>query len=65
VGGILANDTFPGQFPYDNLMIEANVIEAARQNDVGKLLFLGSSCIYQDILKAAPIFNAFAVIGTQ
>lgn len=46
VGGILANDTYRGQFLYDNLMIEANVIEAARQADVAKLLFLGSSCIY-------------------
>lgn len=46
VGGILANDTYPGQFLYDNLMIEANVIENARQVGVEKLLFLGSSCIY-------------------
>lgn len=46
VGGILANDTFPGTFLYDNLMIEANLIEAARAAQVGKLLFLGSSCIY-------------------
>jgi GDP-L-fucose synthase len=46
VGGILANDTFPGQFLYDNLMIEANVIEASRLHGVEKLLFLGSSCIY-------------------
>jgi GDP-L-fucose synthase len=46
VGGILANDTYPAQFLYDNLMIEANVIEAARVNQVEKLLFLGSSCIY-------------------
>ena len=46
VGGILANDSAPGQFLYDNLMIEANVIEAAREAHVGKLLFLGSSCIY-------------------
>lgn len=46
VGGILANDRFPGQFLYDNLMIEANLIEAARQNSVEKVLFLGSSCIY-------------------
>lgn len=46
VGGILANDNFPGQFLYDNLMIEANIIEAARQVGVEKLLFLGSSCIY-------------------
>lgn len=46
VGGILANATNPGLFLYDNLMIEANLIEAARQVRVKKLLFLGSSCIY-------------------
>jgi GDP-L-fucose synthase len=46
VGGILANDSFPADFLYDNLIIEANVIEAAHSTDVGKLLFLGSSCIY-------------------
>ena len=46
VGGILANDTRPGEFLYDNLAIELNVIEAARQTGVEKLLFLGSSCIY-------------------
>lgn len=46
VGGILANSTQPAAFLYDNLMIEANLIEAARQAGVAKLLFLGSSCIY-------------------
>jgi GDP-L-fucose synthase len=46
VGGILANDQFPADFLYDNLMIEANIIEAAHRNNVAKLLFLGSSCIY-------------------
>ncbi len=46
VGGILANNTFRAAFLYDNLMIEANVIHAAYQNKVRKLLFLGSSCIY-------------------
>lgn len=46
VGGILANDRFPAEFLYDNLMIEANLIEAARQEQAEKLLFLGSSCIY-------------------
>lgn len=46
VGGILANDRYPADFLYDNLMIEANVIEAAHRTDVAKLLFLGSSCIY-------------------
>ena len=51
VGGILANDTYPAEFLYDNLMIEANVIEAAYRNGAEKLLFLGSSCIYP---KLAP-----------
>lgn len=46
VGGILANDTYPADFLYDNLMIEANIIEAAFRTGVEKLLFLGSSCIY-------------------
>lgn len=46
VGGILANDSYPADFLYDNLMIEANVIEASHRTDVEKLLFLGSSCIY-------------------
>lgn len=46
VGGILANDSFPADFLYDNLMIEANVIDAAHRHSVEKLLFLGSSCIY-------------------
>lgn len=46
VGGILANNTYPADFLYDNLMIEANVIEASRRAGVEKLLFLGSSCIY-------------------
>jgi len=46
VGGILANDRYPAEFLYDNLMIEANIIEAARLAGVKKLLFLGSSCIY-------------------
>lgn len=46
VGGILANDRYPAEFLYDNLMIEANIIEAAYRNGVEKLIFLGSSCIY-------------------
>ena len=46
VGGILANDTRPVDFLYDNLMIESNIIESARNTGVRKLLFLGSSCIY-------------------
>jgi GDP-L-fucose synthase len=51
VGGILANDRYPAEFLYDNLMIEANVIHTARRLQVEKLLFLGSSCIYP---KLAP-----------
>jgi len=46
VGGIWANSNFPGEFIYENMMVEANVIEAARANNVAKLLFLGSACIY-------------------
>ena len=46
VGGIHANDTYRGQFIYENIMIEMNVIHAAKEHDVKKLLFLGSSCIY-------------------
>ncbi|QFI70844.1 GDP-L-fucose synthetase (plasmid) [Sinorhizobium alkalisoli] len=46
VGGILANDTMPADFIYQNLVMEANVIEASFRNGVEKLLFLGSSCIY-------------------
>jgi GDP-L-fucose synthase len=51
VGGILANDMFRAEFIYDNLMIEANIIHAAYKNNVQKLIFLGSSCIYP---KLAP-----------
>lgn len=46
VGGIHANNTYPAEFIYDNLMVQANVIQASHQNGVQKLLFLGSSCIY-------------------
>lgn len=46
VGGILANSSYPADFLYDNLMIEANIIEACFRNEVEKLCFLGSSCIY-------------------
>ena len=51
VGGILANNTYRGEFIYDNLMIQSNVIHAAKEYGVKKLLFLGSSCIYP---KMAP-----------
>ena len=51
VGGILANNTYRGEFLYDNLMMEANVVHSAHLNGVKKLMFLGSSCIYP---KMAP-----------
>ncbi len=51
VGGIIANNTYRADFVYENLMIEANIIHAAYVNQVEKLLFLGSSCIYP---KMAP-----------
>lgn len=51
VGGIHANNTYPAQFIYENLMIEANLINAAHEAGIQQLLFLGSSCIYP---KAAP-----------
>ena len=51
VGGILANDSYPADFLYDNLMIQANIVEAAYRCGVGKLMLLGSSCIYP---KLAP-----------
>jgi len=46
VGGIHANNTYPADFIYDNLLVQVNVIDAAFQNGAHKLLFLGSSCIY-------------------
>lgn len=46
VGGILANDSFPADFLYENLMIASNLVHASHRADIGRLLFLGSSCIY-------------------
>ena len=46
VGGILANNTYPAEFIYQNLMIQSNIIHAAHISDVNNLVFLGSSCIY-------------------
>jgi GDP-L-fucose synthase len=62
VGGILANDSFPAEFLYDNLMIEANVIDAAHRSAVEKLLFLGSSCIYPKFA-AQPIVEDALLTG--
>jgi GDP-L-fucose synthase len=46
VGGIYANNAFPAEFIYQNLMIQSNIINSAHQNNIDRLLFLGSSCIY-------------------
>ena len=62
VGGILANDSRPAEFLYDNLAIEANVIEAARRCGVDKLLLLGSSCIYPR-LAAQPMSESALLEG--
>ncbi len=62
VGGILANDTRPAEFLYDNLLIEANIIDAAHHVGVEKLLFLGSSCIYPR-LAAQPMSEAALLTG--
>ena len=62
VGGILANQNYPAEFIYNNLMIEANVIHAAHENGVKKLLFLGSSCIYPR-LAPQPIKEEYLLTG--
>ena len=62
VGGILANDTYPADFLYDNLMIEANIIRAAARTGVEKLVFLGSSCIYPK-LAPQPIVEEALLTG--
>lgn len=62
VGGIMANSTYRGEFIYDNLMIEANVINTAYKNNVKKLLFLGSSCIYPK-LAPQPLKEEYLLTG--
>jgi GDP-L-fucose synthase len=62
VGGIQANNTFRADFLYDNLLIEANIIHAAAQNSVNKLLFLGSSCIYPK-LAPQPLKEEYILTG--
>jgi len=63
VGGIHANNTYPAEFIYSNLMVEANVIDAAFRNGVQKLLFLGSSCIYPK-LASQPMREDALLTGT-
>lgn len=62
VGGIVANDTYPADFIYENMMIESNIIHAAHHYDVNKLLFLGSSCIYPR-LAAQPMAESELLRG--
>lgn len=62
VGGIHANNTYPADFIYQNLMIEANIIHAAHMNNVQHLLFLGSSCIYPK-LATQPMHETALLTG--
>ena len=62
VGGILANNTFKAEFIFDNLMIEANIINASYLNKVSKLLFLGSSCIYPKLAQQ-PLKEEYLLSG--
>lgn len=62
VGGIIANNSLPAEFIYDNLMIQTNVIHHAWLNDVKKLLFLGSTCIYPK-LAPQPIKEEYLLTG--
>jgi GDP-L-fucose synthase len=62
VGGIHANNTYPAEFIYDNLMVQANVVHEAWRNGVRKLLFLGSSCIYPR-LAPQPIKEEYLMSG--
>lgn len=63
VGGIHANNTYPADFIYQNIMIEANVIHAAHEHNVQQLLFLGSSCIYP-VLAQQPMAESALLTGT-
>lgn len=62
VGGIHANNTYPAEFIYDNIMVEANIINSAHKNNVKKLLFLGSSCIYPK-MAPQPIKEEYLLTG--
>ena len=62
VGGIQANNIYRGEFIYDNLMIEANIIHASYLNEVKKLLFLGSSCIYPK-MSPQPLKEEYLLSG--
>jgi len=63
VGGIVANNTYPAEFIYENLMIQSNIVQAAYQSGINKLLFLGSSCIYPK-LADQPMKESSLLTGT-
>lgn len=63
VGGIHANNTYPADFIYENLMMECNIVHAAHSNDVQHLLFLGSSCIYPKLAQQ-PMTEIALLTGT-
>jgi GDP-L-fucose synthase len=63
VGGIHANNTYPAEFIYDNMMVQANVVHEAWRNGVNKLLFLGSSCIYPRLAEQ-PIKEEYLMSGS-
>lgn len=63
VGGIHANNTYPAEFIYENLMMECNIINAAHNNNVQHLLFLGSSCIYPKLAEQ-PMTESALLTGT-
>jgi GDP-L-fucose synthase len=62
VGGILANSSFPGEFIYENLMIQSNIIHSSQKTGVKRLLFLGSSCIYPK-LAPQPLKEEYLLTG--
>jgi GDP-L-fucose synthase len=62
VGGILANNTYPAEFIYDNLMMEANIVDAAHRYEVKKLLALGSTCIYPKLAQQ-PLKEEYLLTG--
>lgn len=62
VGGILANNTYPAEFIYDNIMIQSNIIDSAHKFTTNKLLFLGSSCVYPKFSEQ-PIKEEYLLTG--
>jgi len=65
VGGILANDSYPAAFLYENLMIAANLVHAAHKSDVNRLMFLGSSCIYPKFSPQPIVEDALLTGGLE